>query len=194
VAIGQGVGLGMVLDGAPYRGAAGAAGEFGHLPLVPDGLPCVCGNRGCLETLVSTEALLRRATELGVLAPGDDDLAELRAAADRGEAVATQLLAEAGAILGRALGGAVNLLGPEAVFIVGEIAEVWPHLAGAFREALDASLLPCVRETRIDVREWDDSLVAFGAAGIVLSAPLAARRQTQPPVIRRDLATAAQDS
>ena len=195
VAIGQGVGLGMVLDGAPYRGAAGAAGEFGHVPVVPDGLPCACGNRGCLETLVSTESLLRQAIRLGVVdAVGDGasggaaaeasisaqtaGLARLRAAADRGDPVATGLLADAGTALGRALAGSVNLLGPDTVVIMGEIMVLWPHLAGPFRTALDAGLLPCVREIRIDVRAWDDSQVAFGAAGIVLAAPLAVPRQT----------------
>lgn len=57
-----GVGLGgtMVHDGAPLRGAWGNAGEIGHIPLVPDGEPCPCGNRGCLERYVSLEALSRR--------------------------------------------------------------------------------------------------------------------------------------
>jgi predicted NBD/HSP70 family sugar kinase len=214
VAIGQGVGLGMVLDGAPYRGAAGAAGEFGHLPMVPDGLPCACGNRGCLETVLSTESLLRQAIRLGVVGgengrvgggvDGVDGaagsvarssagtaagsvvgdvgaqavgLARLREAADRGEAAAVRMLADAGTALGRALAGSVNLLGPDTVVIMGEIMVLWPHLAGPFRAALDAGLLPCVREIRIDVRAWDDSQVAFGAAGIVLAAPLAVPRQ-----------------
>ncbi|HEY3869264.1 MAG TPA: ROK family transcriptional regulator [Actinocrinis sp.] len=187
VAIGQGVGLGMVLDGAPYRGAAGAAGEFGHLPVVPDGLPCACGNRGCLETLVSTESLLRQAIRLGLVAGPDGraggagaqaaGLARLREAADRGEPAAARLLADAGTVLGRALAGSVNLLGPDTVVIMGEIMVLWPHLAGPFRAALDAGLLPCVRRIRIDVRAWDDSQVAFGAAGIVLAAPLAVPRQ-----------------
>ncbi|MBK8085350.1 MAG: ROK family transcriptional regulator [Devosia sp.] len=57
-----GVGLGgtLVHDGAPLRGAWGNAGEIGHIPLVPDGEPCPCGNRGCLERYVSLEALSRR--------------------------------------------------------------------------------------------------------------------------------------
>lgn len=57
-----GVGLGgvMVHDGTALRGAWGNAGEIGHLPLVPDGEPCPCGNRGCLERYVSLEAFARR--------------------------------------------------------------------------------------------------------------------------------------
>lgn len=62
-----GVGLGgcMVHDGAPLRGAHSNAGEIGHLPLVPGGEPCPCGNRGCLERYLSLEALERRAKKIG---------------------------------------------------------------------------------------------------------------------------------
>ena len=62
-----GVGLGgcMVHEGAPLRGAHGNAGEIGHLPLVPNGEPCPCGNRGCLERYLSVEALERRVKKIG---------------------------------------------------------------------------------------------------------------------------------
>jgi predicted NBD/HSP70 family sugar kinase len=176
VAIGQGIGLGMVLDGAPYRGAVGAAGELGHVPILPDGPLCSCGNRGCLETQVSTEALLRRARALGVVAP-EGNLDDLRAAADRGADGALALLSEAAAVLGRVLAGAVNLLGPQALVVIGEITVLWPHLAAAFHRELDAHLLPAARGTTIDVRPWDERILARGAAAIVLAAPLAAPRQ-----------------
>jgi predicted NBD/HSP70 family sugar kinase len=176
VAIGQGVGLGMVLDGAPYRGAVGAAGELGHVPVLPDGPVCSCGNRGCLETQVSTEALLRRARDLGVIAH-DGDLDALRAAADRGADSALSLLSDAGALLGRVLAGTLNLLGPQALVVIGEITLLWPHLAAAFHRSLDAHLIPGAWSTPIDVRPWDELLIARGAAGIVLAAPLAAPRQ-----------------
>jgi predicted NBD/HSP70 family sugar kinase len=176
VAIGQGVGLGMVLDGAPYRGAVGAAGELGHVPVLPDGPVCSCGNRGCLETQVSTEALLRRARDCGVI-PHDGDLDALRAAADRGTDSALSLLSDAGVLLGRVLAGTLNLLGPQALVVIGEITVLWPHLAGAFHRSLDAHLIPGAWATPIDVRPWDELLIARGAAGIVLAAPLAAPRQ-----------------
>lgn len=176
VAIGQGIGLGMVLDGAPYRGAVGSAGELGHVPILPDGPVCSCGNRGCLETQVSTEALLRRAVERGVIPP-QGDLDTLRATADRGSAGALSLLDEAGSLLGRVLAGSVNLLGPQALVVIGEITLLWPHLAAAFHRSLNAHLIPGARGTQVDVRPWDERLIARGAAGIVLAAPLAAPRQ-----------------
>jgi len=176
VAIGQGIGLGMVLDGAPYRGAAGAAGEFGHLPILPDGPLCVCGNRGCLETQVSTEALLREARAAGILTD-ESDLDDLGAAAARGDQRAVDLLDRAGTLLGRALAGAVNLLGPQTVVVMGEITALWQHLSAPFHRALAMHVLPAGRDTRIDVRAWDEELIAASAARIALGAPLAAPRQ-----------------
>lgn len=174
VAIGQGIGLGMVLDGAPYRGAAGAAGELGHVPVLRDGPVCGCGNRGCLETQLSTSALLRQARELGTVS---SDLDDLLAAASAGVPAVVSLLHRAGDLLGLALAGSINLLGPQAVVIVGEIATLWPHLAIPFHQALTAHLLPGSREIQVDVRAWDQYLIARGAAGIVLAAPLAVPRQ-----------------
>ena len=176
VAIGQGIGLGMVLDGAPYRGASGAAGEFGHVPVLIDGPLCSCGNRGCLETQASTDALVDRARASAVIAP-DGTLDDLRASADHGVRAALDMLADAGEVLGRTLAGTVNLLGPQALVVIGEIAPLWPYLAPAFHRALGTHLIPDARDTTIDVRAWDDRLIAAGAAGITLAAPLAAPRQ-----------------
>jgi predicted NBD/HSP70 family sugar kinase len=58
--LGVGLGGAMVHEGVPMRGAYGNAGEIGHLPMVPGGEPCACGNRGCLERYLSLEALERR--------------------------------------------------------------------------------------------------------------------------------------
>ncbi|MEZ0109523.1 putative NBD/HSP70 family sugar kinase [Catenulispora sp. EB89] len=175
-AIGQGIGLGMVLDGAPYRGALGAAGEFGHMPVQPDGPVCVCGNRGCLESLVSTEALLRRAHDAGIL-PAASDLDDLGTAARNGDPAAVALLQTAATLLGRALAGVVNLLGPRSVVVIGEITALWDLLGEPMHAVLLDHLLPCVRDTTIEVRPWDDELIAASAARVVLAAPLAAPRQ-----------------
>jgi predicted NBD/HSP70 family sugar kinase len=63
--LGVGLGGAMVHEGAPMRGAHGNAGEIGHLPMVPDGEPCACGNRGCLERYLSLEALERNEPTVG---------------------------------------------------------------------------------------------------------------------------------
>ena len=75
-----GIGAGIVLDGALYRGARGWSGEIGHVPVHPDGPPCRCGARGCLEQYAGQEAILRAA---GV---PDDRVARLAQLADRAAA------------------------------------------------------------------------------------------------------------
>jgi predicted NBD/HSP70 family sugar kinase len=61
----MGLGGCMVHDGLPIRGSFNNAGEIGHVPVVPNGVPCPCGNRGCLERYVSMEAYERRSGEIG---------------------------------------------------------------------------------------------------------------------------------
>ncbi|GAA2148223.1 ROK family glucokinase [Nocardioides koreensis] len=80
VTVGTGVGGGLVLDGALYRGAFGVGAEIGHMRVVPDGILCGCGKHGCFEQYASGSALVR----------------EVRAAADRGSAGARNLLERAG--------------------------------------------------------------------------------------------------
>src|SRR6185503_8034165 len=78
--VATGIGAGLIVDGRPFRGAGGTAGEIGHTIVNPGGPVCRCGNRGCLETLVGAPALL------ALLAPtyGEMTVRELVAAAERG--------------------------------------------------------------------------------------------------------------
>ena len=98
-----GVGLGgcLVREGAPVRGAFGNAGEIGHLPLVPNGEPCPCGNRGCLERYLSLEAMERRSVHIGI---------------DR-------WIAEAAPLLRAAIATIENLFDPETIIIGGSAEE-----------------------------------------------------------------------
>ena len=80
VTLGTGIGGAIVIDGKPYRGRFGLAGEFGHMQVVPDGLPCDCGNRGCWEQYASGRVLTRRG----------------RSAAEEGTALGRRLLDAAG--------------------------------------------------------------------------------------------------
>ena len=107
-----GVGLGgsMVKDGVPLRGFYGNAGEIGHVPLVPDGLPCSCGNKGCLERYVSLEAFQRRAPAIGEAA----------------------WIAEAAPLLRNAIVTIENLFDPETVVIGGLMED---HLLDALTAA-----------------------------------------------------------
>jgi predicted NBD/HSP70 family sugar kinase/biotin operon repressor len=142
-----GVGAGFILDGQLYRGGAGA-GEIGHMTLIAEGgEPCRCGNTGCLETLVSEPAFVRRAEALAVQQPGSllagavsapaegPVIERLFAAARAGDPAALALLDERATYMGIGLANLVNTLSPELII-----------LGGIFAQGADL-LLPAVQQT-----------------------------------------------
>jgi predicted NBD/HSP70 family sugar kinase len=119
VEFGAGIGAGIVLDGRLYRGAAGTAGELGHVTLDADGAVCRCGNRGCVELAAGGRALLAHAQ---LLHPELTDLQALFRAATAGDPGCRRLVIDAGTQLGYALGSLVNLINPQRVVLGGELA------------------------------------------------------------------------
>lgn len=176
VTIGRGVGLGIVVGGDLYRGARGGAGEFGHVTADPDGPLCTCDKRGCLEALVADPALVRQGIEAGLLAPAvsiPQGIERLRALADAGDPAARRIFAQAGAVLGRAVAGLINVLSPQLVLVSGEGTSAWPHLAGAFGDEVARGTFAPLRGVAIEVDPWDDAKWARGAAALVLRATFA---------------------
>lgn len=112
VYLGSGVGGGIIIDGVPYKGAAGNAGEFGHIVVEQGGRPCTCGRRGCLERYYSLDAA--RA------ALGSADPAVLDARLAAGDKALARWLDGAAARLGEAIATVENLLDPETVLLGGE--------------------------------------------------------------------------
>ncbi|MFI6813494.1 ROK family protein [Nonomuraea sp. NPDC050328] len=167
--IGRGVGAAIVTDGRVYRGARGGAGEFGHVPVAEDGPRCGCGSTGCLEAFVGTAGLLAAAGEqdLGPVASVD----ELGRAAAEGSRAALGVFAEAGAILGRATAGLINVVDPEVVVVLGEGVAHWPFWQPGFDRAVRAQLMPGRRDISIEVEAWDETSWAQGAAALVLATP-----------------------
>ncbi|GAA4210465.1 ROK family transcriptional regulator [Actinocatenispora rupis] len=165
--IGDGVGMGIVLGRQVHRGPDGVAGEFGHTPVSADGPLCICGAYGCVDAYTSEPAILRAATERGLL-PAGATLADLLAAAADSAGV-RELLTETGTVLGRAVAGVVNLLAVRAVTVIGESHVLWPYLEPGFAAAIDSSVLPPLRGLEVIVRPWQDSAHARGAASLVLT-------------------------
>jgi len=173
VTLGRGVGLGIIAGGDIYRGHRGGAGEFGHVTVVEKGPVCSCGKRGCLEALVADPALVAEARRRGVLS-GRQGLAALRKLAARGDEGALTVYDDAGALLGRAVSGLVNVLGPELVLVSGEGTESWLHLDSAFQRELRSNLFPPLQDVPVEVDPWDDAKWAIGAASLVLRSTFAA--------------------
>ena len=168
VTIGRGIGCGIVIDGAVYRGARGGAGEIGHVPMTEDGPRCGCGNTGCLEAFVGDEALLLAASRRGLDAPST---AALVALADGGDADARAVYREAGSMLGRALAGVVHTVDPEVVVLLGEGIGAWPHWEPGFEPSFRRHLMPGRRGVPFVIEPWDEDKWALGAAALVLASP-----------------------
>jgi predicted NBD/HSP70 family sugar kinase len=139
--IGTGLGGGLFLDGQPYKGHWGNAGELGHLVVDPDGPACFCGNAGCLERYLSLDAAYAwcRAAGLDVASP-----AALEAAYRDGAAAPRAWLDEAAAQLRRGLNILENLLDPETVVVGGQLPDA---LIAALLARLP-SLAPSVSQRR----------------------------------------------
>ncbi|WP_425837644.1 ROK family protein [Microbacterium sp. PA5] len=174
VTVGNGVGAGLIADGVIVRGRSGGAGDFGHVPVREDGPLCQCGNRGCLEAIIGQGALVNDARSIRLIGP-DEGVDELRSLADAGNAEAREIFAHAGHQLGRAMAGAVNLLDPEVVVLLGEGVQAWSHWQDAFDAALRSALVPGKRGVTVEVERWDDDRWAQGAAALVLATPFDAQ-------------------
>ncbi|HEV2888972.1 MAG TPA: ROK family protein [Frankiaceae bacterium] len=163
--VGTGIGAGVVLDGALYRGRYGIAGEPGHVAVVRDGLPCGCGNNGCLEQYASGTALARYVRERGGTATG----ADVTAAAREGDEAALAAFACVGDWLGRGLADIVSLLDPGVLVIGGGVADAGELLLDPTRRSFEAHLSGRGHRPVADVR-----LARLGnAAGLVGAADLA---------------------
>lgn len=173
VTIGRGIGLGIVAGGDLYRGAAGGAGELGHVRIVDDGPTCECGKRGCLEAVVADAALVRTAVAAGVITP-EDGIATLRDLADDGDQRAREVFDHAGRLLGRAVAGLVNILGPGLILVSGEGSQAWRHYESGFEATLREDTFEPLRNVPVEVDPWDDAKWARGAASLVLRATFSA--------------------
>ncbi|WP_192582290.1 ROK family protein [Streptomyces triticiradicis] len=136
VKVSTGIGAGMVVGGAVYRGVDGGAGDIGHIRVGADAL-CRCGSYGCLAAVASGGAVARRLAESGVPAASGSDVRELLAA---GHPEATALAREAGRRVGDVLATVVTLLNPGVLMIAGDLAGT-PFLTGV-RELLYQRALP----------------------------------------------------
>ncbi len=180
---GTGVGGGIILDGKIYHGPNGGAGEIGHTTIDYDGVQCNCGSKGCIEAYIGQRYLSRRTRELlqqstvkskieGLL-EGDWDRIEPRfiaLAAEQGDAVARDILTEAGTLLGYSLASFINVLDLETVIIGGGISAAPQFVYEAIRTAaVERSLKPHRSGIAILRARLGNAAGILGAASLVLS-------------------------
>ena len=176
-----GIGLGIILDGKLRGGALGFAGEFGHIPLVEDGVLCHCGKRGCLETVASGSAIVRLA-KAGIEAGQRTLLSQLPAAelaqlgpehvyeaAQQGDQFAITTLAEVGTNLGKGIAILIQLFNPELIILGGKIAQAKQFIFPAIQQAINTYCMAQLREkTTVMVSELGDNAVILGSVATVM--------------------------
>jgi predicted NBD/HSP70 family sugar kinase len=125
VAVGTGIGAGVVIGGRPHRGATGCAGEIGHIRIEDHDERCGCGRRGCVAALASGKALIRQLRGDGVRS-----LPDVIRRVESGDPRAVALATDAGRLVGTVLATVVTILNPHVVRVGGEIGALAPFLAG----------------------------------------------------------------
>jgi glucokinase len=182
VALGTGIGSGLLLDGRVYRGSQGLAAEIGHMVIDLHGPDCQgeCPGRGCLEVMASGSTIGREGQAAAAAHP--ESALGRRLAADReitggivtelahaGDEAARAVLAEVGRRLGYGLVGVVNIFNPELVVIGGGAIAAGELLLGPAREVVAERALPPVRDSvRIVPAEFGDESGMLGAALLAL--------------------------
>ncbi|GLX93264.1 ROK family protein [Herbidospora sp. NEAU-GS84] len=128
------IGAGVVSSGAIMRGALGAAGEIGHIPVRDGGgVLCRCGNLDCVDSVASGTAILRTLRERG---RDVETLADVTVLVRQGDAETMAVVRQAGRWLGEVIASAVNLLNPSVVVLGGDVAEMFMPLVSGVREVV----------------------------------------------------------
>ena len=144
VTVSEGIGCGLILNHQLVQGSTGTAGEFGHAALVPDGLECSCGNRGCWEMYASNSAAVRYYTQAGTASRGRrspttentisfDHLMRLT---EQGDGKAVDALEQMAKYLGLGIAPLVAGLAPDMIVIVGEVTRAWSKVGPIIKETV----------------------------------------------------------
>ena len=176
-----GLGLGIILNGKLYAGKSGFSGEFGHLPLADNGVLCVCGKQGCLETIVSAKAIARQAREgitsgnsslIKDLVNGDVekiDISVVIQAANSGDQFAISLFAEVGKWLGRGIAYLIQIFNPELIIIGGQVAVASQFILAPIQQAIHTySNRDISNDTQIMFSELGSKAGTMGSAAYAL--------------------------
>ena len=165
--VGRGIGMGLVMNGEVYRGRNGGAGEFGHVPSEPSGRLCECGNLGCLEAYAAEPALVQRYNDRS-----SSNVSDIHALLERskgGDALALELLSDAGERVGRALAGVLNVFNPELIVVGGEGVRLGEAFFAPMRDALERHAFNgLANDVQIFIDAWGDDAWARGAASLAV--------------------------
>jgi N-acetylglucosamine repressor len=173
----QGIGSGIVINGHIFQGDGGAAGEIGHIVVVPEGgALCRCGNYGCLETVASTQAIVERAqllaqnnpdTQLS-LASQEIDLDTIEMAFKAGDPLARQVVLDAGRYMGLAISILVETLNIHKIVLSGVMTCFGEPWVEAMRESLSRTTLArLAQDTVVEIGQLGGNGVILGSSAIL---------------------------
>lgn len=175
ITIGQGIGGAIILDGKLWTGSSGFAGEVGHITIDTEGSECICGNRGCLETVASAPNIVRRANErlyrdstssLSRLAMNKnftaDDMAN---EAMEGDDFAAMMIERTGRYIGTGVASVINLLNIERIVLGGGVMKAGDLILNPIiQEAKRRAFQPCFEATQIIAASLGEDAATIGAA------------------------------
>ena len=176
-----GVGLGIIMGGKIHSGVSGFAGEFGHIPMVEDGMLCHCGKRGCLETEASGLALVRKVKEglkngqtsiLNSLTPEDLEKLEpdtIIEAANKGDQFAINSLSEIGISLGKGIAILIQIFNPELIVLEGKIAKAKQFITTPIQQSMNIYCMMQLKEkTNIELSNLGNNSSLYGGTIAVM--------------------------
>jgi glucokinase len=166
--VSTGVGGGLVLDGAPYEGRTGNAGHVGHVVVDPDGGPCSCGGRGCVETIAAGPRMAQWARENGWDATAEADAKELADAANAGDPVALQAFRRGATAVAAMIASVGAVCDLDLVVIGGGVAKSGALLFDPLHDALATyARLDFLRGLRVLPAELGGDAGLVGAAALL---------------------------
>jgi glucokinase len=173
--IGNGIGGAIILDGKLWTGSSGFAGEVGHITIDTEGMECVCGNTGCLETVASAPSIVRRARErlhrdatsslsrlgLNKNFTADDVAHE----ANEGDDFALMMIERTGKYIGTGVASVINLLNIERIILGGGVMDAGQLILNPIiQEAKRRAFQPCFEATQIVAGKLGRDAITIGAA------------------------------
>ncbi|MDC3414835.1 ROK family transcriptional regulator [Terrihalobacillus insolitus] len=183
VNVGRGVGAGVVIGGKLYHGANDIAGEIGHMTIDLNGEVCQCGNRGCLQTIVSGPAIAKRAIQAvqehqhsSLLDLVDNDIGKITGktvyrAAKEGDLISVQILEETGTMLGIGLTNLIHIMNPRKIILGGGVSRANEFILEPIRQAIEhRALTPKAKRTKVVITSHGDDATLSGSIALLLEA------------------------
>lgn len=178
VSVRHGIGAGIIIGGQLFQGDGGGAGEIGHVVVVPDGgLVCHCGNRGCLETVASSQAVVNRVQAMQALstapipadARGQVTLDSVERAFSAGDPDVRRIVLQAGDYLGLAISSVVGTLNIRKIVLSGDMTCFGaPWLEAIRRTLAKSSLARLAQDTQVEIGQVSGNRVILGASALLL--------------------------